>query len=150
MRKTKPLSGYFAPKNPEKYRGDVKNIIYRSSWELRAMRYFDQNPSVLEWSSEEIIVPYISPLDGRRHRYFPDFLIKVKTKDGGTKTIMIEVKPMSQTREPKKKKRMTKQYITEVATWGVNTSKWKSAQEYCKDRGWSFMFITENELGMKA
>lgn len=150
MQNKKTLTGKFTPKNPEKYKGDPNNIVFRSSWELRVMRYFDDNPSIIEWSSEEIIIPYISPLDGRRHRYFPDFLAKVRTKSGEIKTMLIEVKPMKQTIEPKVRKRKTKQYITEVATWSVNSAKWKSAKEYCADRGWSFVFITENELKIKA
>ena len=113
------------------------------------MVYFDQNPSVLKWSSEEVIVPYKSPIDGRWHRYFPDFLIRVRNKEGMTETILIEVKPLKETREPKKRNRVTKQYLYEVRTWGINNAKWKAAKEYCKDRKWKFMIITEKELGIK-
>lgn len=147
--KSKSYTGRFIPKNPQKYRGDPKNITYRSLWELRAMKYFDSNVNVLEWSSEEIIVPYISPIDNRWHRYFPDFVIKVRLPDGGTKTMMLEVKPRKETIEPKKKKRITQQYITEVTTWARNQAKWKSATEYCLDRQWEFKLITEKELGIK-
>ena len=140
--------GRFSPKNPNKYYGDPTNIIYRSLWELKVMKYLDENPNVVEWRSEEIAVPYRSPVDNKIHRYFPDFIVKVKNKDGGTKTMMLEVKPEYQTQEPVKKKRITKQYITEVATWGVNQAKWASAQEYCLDRGWEFKLITEKHLGI--
>ena len=141
--------GRFTPKYPKKYKGDPTKIIYRSLWELKAMKYFDDNVNVLEWSSEEIIVPYISPLDNRWHRYFPDFVIKVKLPDGGVKTMMLEVKPRKETIEPKKKKKITPQYITEVTTWAKNQAKWKSATEYCLDRKWEFKLITEKELGIK-
>jgi hypothetical protein len=141
-------SGTFKPTNPAKYAGDHKNIIYRSSWECRVMAWLDKNPDVISWASEELIVPYVSPVDGRYHRYFPDFLVKVKTKDGKTKTMMLEVKPKKQTKEPEKKKRITKQYINEVTTWGVNQAKWKAATEYCTDRGWEFMLVTEDHLGL--
>lgn len=141
-------TGQFKPKNPGKYVGDYKNIIYRSSWECKVMDWLDRNPDVISWASEELIIPYISPVDGRWHRYFPDFLIKVKTKDGSTKTILIEVKPKKQTKEPERKKRITKQYINEVATWGVNQAKWKAAKEYCADRKWEFQLITEDHLGL--
>lgn len=144
----KTYKGFFTPKNPKKYKGDPTKIIYRSRWEKDVMKYLDENTSVIEWQSEEIAIPYISPLDNRYHRYFPDFLIKIREADGKIKTIMIEVKPLAQTREPKAKKRKTKQYITEVSTWAVNTAKWKSAREYCENRGWSFQFITERELGL--
>jgi hypothetical protein len=111
------------------------------------MDWLDRNPNIISWASEELIVPYKSPVDGRFHRYFPDFVVKVKTRMG-TKTMMLEVKPKKQTREPEKKKRITKQYIQEVTTWGVNQAKWKAANEYCLDRGWEFKILTEDDLGL--
>jgi hypothetical protein len=141
-------SGQFKPSNPQKYVGDYKNIIYRSSWEARVMNWLDKNPSIVSWSSEEVVVPYISPVDGRWHRYFPDFVVKVKDKNGTLKTMMLEVKPKKQTQEPIIQRRVTKRYITEVATWGVNQAKWKAATEYCLDRNWEFKLITEDHLGL--
>jgi len=139
--------GRFSPKNPKKYRGDPTNVIYRSLWELRVMKYLDDNPAILEWSSEELAISYICPTDNRMHRYFPDFIVKVATKNG-VQTMILEVKPKKETREPLKKKRVTKQYITEVMTWGKNQAKWKAAEEYCADRGWIFKLITEDHLGI--
>ena len=141
-------SGKFTPKNPIKYLGDHTNIVYRSSWECKVMFWLDKDPNIISWASEELAIPYISPIDGRYHRYFPDFIVKSKTKDGTMKTIMIEVKPKKQTKEPAQRKKMTKQYINEVTTWGVNQSKWKAANEYCLDRGWEFRLITEDDLGL--
>jgi len=112
------------------------------------MDWLDKNPNVVSWASEELVIPYISPVDQRWHRYFPDFLVKVKDKNGTTKTIMIEVKPKRQTKPPVPQKRATKRYITEVKTWGVNQSKWKAANEYCLDRGWEFRLVTEDDLGL--
>ena len=139
--------GRFSPKNPKKYKGDPTNVIYRSLWELRVMKYLDDNPAILEWSSEELAIPYICPTDNRKHRYFPDFIVKVATKNG-VQTMILEVKPKKETREPLKKKKVTKQYITEVMTWGKNQAKWKAAEEYCADRGWIFKLITEDHLGI--
>lgn len=141
--------GKFRPRNPKKYKGDVDNIIFRSGWECRVMKFLDTNENVLEWSSEEVIVPYISPKDGRRHRYFPDFLAKMLKEDGSIRTVMIEVKPKKETKEPRKQSKVTQKYITEVVTWGVNQAKWKAAQEYCADRQWEFIIITEDHLGIK-
>ena len=141
--------GYYKPKNPEKYKGDHTCIIYRSSWERSCMNYFDRNPSVIEWQSEELFIPYRSPIDGKVHRYFPDFKIKVKDKYGKIRTYLIEVKPYYQTQPPTVKSRVTKKYINEVKTYGINTSKWEAAEQYCADRGWTFQIITENELGIK-
>jgi len=141
-------SGRFTPKNPQKYVGDPKNIIYRSSWEAKVMDYLDRNPDIVSWNSEETVIPYKSPVDGKWHRYFPDFLVKSKTKDGKFKTLMIEVKPKKQTLPPEPRKRITKQYITEVSTYGVNQAKWKAAVEYCADRNWEFMLMTEDHLGL--
>jgi hypothetical protein len=136
-------SGRFKPTNPEKYIGDHTNIIYRSSWECRVMSWLDKNSDILSWGSEELIIPYKSPVDGRFHRYFPDFIVKTRNK-----TLIIEVKPERETKEPKPRKRVTKQYLQEVMTYGVNQSKWKAAEEYCLDRGWEFKVITEKHLGI--
>lgn len=141
--------GKFKPKNPQKYKGDPTNIIYRSLWERNCMRYFDDNVNILKWSSEEVIVPYKSPIDGRWHRYFPDFLIRVRNKQGQLETIMIEVKPLKETKEPEIRKKLTKKYLIEVKTWSINKRKWQAAIEFCKDRKWKFMIITEKELGIK-
>jgi hypothetical protein len=141
-------SGTFRPTNPQKYVGDHTNIIYRSSWECRVMNWLDKNPNIISWASEEIIIPYKSPVDGKFHRYFPDFVVKSRNKDGSLRTMMLEVKPKKQTQAPKQQKRVTKQYITEVTTWGVNQAKWKAATDYCLDRGWQFMLITEDHLGL--
>ena len=140
------LKGKYIPRNSAKYRGDYRNIIYRSSWELKFMKYCDMNPNILEWGSEEIVIPYRSPLDNRVHRYFVDFYIKVKEVNGKVQKYLIEVKPKKQTKEPKVQKRMTKQYIYEVTEYAKNQAKWKAAQEYCDDRNYKFMLITEDEL----
>lgn len=113
------------------------------------MVHLDENKSVIEWSSEEIAIPYRSPLDNRIHRYFPDFYVKAVDESGNLKEMLIEVKPKKETIEPKKKSRVTKQYITEVTTWGKNQAKWKSAVDYCTDRGWEFKIMTEEHLGIK-
>lgn len=141
--------GKFKPINYVKYKGDPTNIVYRSLWERKAMAHFDENPNVLEWSSEELAVPYYDPIQGKMRRYFPDFIITVRQSDGSIKTKMLEVKPLKETKEPKKQKKITKKYITEVTTWGTNQAKWKAAEEYCLDRGWDFQLITERELGIK-
>lgn len=141
-------SGRFSPKNPNKYLGDPTNIFWRSLWERRVMVHLDNNPSVIGWSSEEIVIPYLSPVDNKWHRYFPDFLVKTENKQGITETIIMEVKPKSQSVAPKVQQRVTKRYITEVMTYGINQAKWKAASEYCKDRSWKFVVITEDELGI--
>lgn len=142
------LKGKYRPKHPEKYVGDVTNIIHRSSWERKFMRYLDENANVLEWSSEELVIPYRSPVDNRVHRYYPDFKLKAKSKEGLIKTIVVEIKPEKETKEPWKQKKITRRYITEVMTWGVNSSKWAAAREFCENRGWEFQIMTETDLGI--
>ena len=144
----KSNKGIFRPQNPAKYNGDPTNIIYRSSWEFKLMRFLDGHPDVVSWGSEELAIPYRSPIDGKIHRYFPDFIVKKKDKDGNTSTVIIEVKPRAQTLEPKVQKKVTKRYINEVTTWGVNQAKWKAAESYCLDRKWKFQLMTEKELGI--
>ena len=139
--------GKFVPKNPAKYKGDVRNITYRSGYELKFMNWCDLNSSVTEWGSEEIVIPYRSPLDNRIHRYFVDFYLKIKQCDK-YKMYLIEVKPYKFTQEPKIPKRKTKRFISEVKQWGVNLAKWQAATEFCEDRGWEFKIITEKELGI--
>ena len=133
--------GKYRVSDPRKYKGDPNNVCYRSSWEYKFMKWCESSPSVEEWSSEEFIIPYISPVDGKRHRYFPDFYVKV-----GKKKYIAEVKPYRQTKEPKTQKRNTKKYINEVMTYAVNQAKFKAATEFCKDHGWEFMVVTEKEL----
>jgi hypothetical protein len=104
--------GKFRPRVPKKYRGDYTNIIYRSSWELKFMKYCDTNKNILEWGSEEFFIPYMSPIDNRVHKYFPDFYIKVRESTGQVKKYVIEIKPKKQCIEPKVQKRKTK-YINQ-------------------------------------
>ena len=140
--------GRYYPTHPKKYKGNPSNIIYRSLWERKFMVYCDKNDRILEWGSEEFFIPYRSPIDGKMHRYFPDFYVKVKTKQGTTKKWVVEVKPKIQTRPPRTPKRKTKKYINEVRNWAINDAKWKNAIEYCKDRNMEFIIITEDELGI--
>ena len=139
--------GTFKPKNPTKYNGNANNVVYRSLWELRVMKYLDDHPEVIWWASEELIIPYFSPIDNKKHRYFPDFVAKMKRKDGTVMTYVIEVKPEIQTKKPVQK-RQTKKYIQESMTYIVNQCKWKAATEFCKDHGWEFKIITEKDLGI--
>lgn len=144
----KYYQGKFSPKNPKKYRGDSTNIIFRSSWELRAMKHFDDNDNIVFWCSEEICIPYRDPVTGSYRRYFPDFIIGVKQISGDIKTFVIEIKPLKQTIEPKIPIRKTRGFLMEVATWGTNQAKWESAHNYCLEKGWKFMIMTEKDLGL--
>jgi len=141
------IQGKYSPKNPQKYVGDSTNIFARSSWERKAMIFFDMNPSILKWSSEEIIVPYFDPSTGRNRRYFPDFAIVVKTKTGEIERILVEVKPFAQTKPPERKTKVTKRYITEVSEYMKNQAKWQYATEWCKQNGFTkFMVLTEKDI----
>ena len=140
--------GKYTLKHPEKYVGDANNVIYRSSWERTVMKNFDENPDILQWASEELYVHYRSPADDRIHRYFPDFLIKVRERTGQIVTYMVEVKPHSQTKPPEMtaSKRVTKRFIREAVTYEVNKAKWLAAQKYCAEKGWKFTILTENNI----
>ncbi len=141
--------GKYRPTHPSKYRGNPTNIIYRSLWELKFMKYCDSNANILEWGSEEVIVPYRSPIDNRYHRYFPDFYIKVKESTGTIKRMIIEIKPQKQCIEPKVQKKKTRSYVYQVCEYAKNQAKWEAAKEFCEDRQWEFKVLTENELGIK-
>ena len=141
--------GRYQPNNPLKYKGNFKNIIYRSLWEKKFMRYCDSNQNILEWGSEEYIIPYRSPLDNKIHRYFPDFYIKVNEKNGYIKKYLIEIKPKRQCVDPKVQKNKTRGYLYEVYEYARNQAKWKAAKSFCADRLWEFKVLTEDELGIK-
>lgn len=138
--------GKYQPSFPKKYKGDPTNIVYRSLWERTFMKYCDTNENILEWFSEEIAVPYRSPIDNKIHRYFPDFYIKVKESNGSIKKYIIEIKPKKQTLEPIPQKRKTKGYIYEVYEYAKNQAKWNAAKEWCADRGYEFKVLTEDNL----
>ena len=141
--------GKYQPSYPRKYKGNPTNIVYRSLWERKFMVYCDLNQNILEWGSEEIVIPYRSPIDNRVHRYFPDFYVKLKETTGKTKKYIIEVKPKRQTKPPSRPKRQTKGYLREVYEYARNQAKWEAAVDYCKDRLYEFKIMTEDELGIK-
>jgi hypothetical protein len=141
--------GKYKLKNPKKYKGDPTNVIWRSLWERKYMKYLDTSEHILEWSSEEIFLWYKSPIDNRLHRYFPDFFVKEMTSDGSIKKYLVEIKPKKQTILPKEPKRKTKGYIYEVMEYAKNQSKWEVAKEWCEDRGYQFKILTEEDLNIK-
>jgi len=106
----------------------------------------DSNPNILTWASEELAIPYISPIDQRRHRYFPDIVCKTRKKDGTIVTSILEIKPKAQCAAPERKKKKERTFINEVATYGVNQAKWASAREYCLNKGWEFRILTEDDI----
>ena len=142
--------GIYRPSNPKKYKGDSKNIVYRSLWERKFMNYCDLNENILEWASEEFWIPYKDPTTNRVRRYFPDFFIKYKDKDSNIRRSVIEVKPMRETLQPKATKgKSRKTMINESMTYVKNQAKWKAAKEFCADRKLEFKIMTEKELGIR-
>ena len=134
--------GVYEVRNPDKYVGDLKKVIFRSSWELYMNQFFDNNPNVLRWSSEEIIIPYVKPTDGKVHRYFPDYWVEYKNRHGNIVEEIIEVKPSNQVFLNRKKR------VTNYDRWirAINESKWRAATEYCNKRGIKFQILTENQI----
>lgn len=149
----KPHQGVYKPLNPYKYKGNVNNVVYRSGLEFSVMRWLDRHPAVISWSSEEVIIAYRDPVQGRTRRYYPDFWIKVQDKTGLVKEFIWEIKPKKQTRNPgsiQPGQKPSKKFLTEVGTYINNKAKWDAAEEYCKLNGWIFKVITEDEIkGLK-
>ena len=141
------LRGVYKPTNPRKYIGNPNNIVYRSSWERKFMRYLDITDSVITWASEEIQIPYYNPVKKRPARYFPDFFMEYKNKEGKIKKCLIEVKPLKETKPPVYKRR-TKNVLIAEAMFSQNQAKWAAAQEFCLDQGWEWKIMTEKELGV--
>jgi hypothetical protein len=139
-----PYQGIFIPRSPQKYVGDVSNIVYRSSWERKFFTYCDEHPGIRRWASEEIVIPYQSPLDRRVHRYFPDVWLESQTPDG-IKTFLIEIKPKAQT-ALRPHKRKSRKLIQEAMVVAVNHAKWEAAQAVCAKQNWTFLVLTEEHL----
>lgn len=140
--------GKYKLKNPTKYMGDPDKIVYRSLWERQVFRWIEEQPNIIEWVSEEIVIPYVCATDKKVHRYFID--VYFKTADG--KKYLIEIKPKKETAPPKNPGKRTKRYISESLTYIKNQSKWKAATEFAKDNGCIFQIWTEDtlkQLGIK-
>jgi len=155
IKKVKPngeyKSGKFAPRNPEKYIGDIHNIIYRSSWEFRFCTYCDTNESIVKWSSEPLAIEYFNPLDKKVHNYNVDFYLKVVREDREEQEWIVEIKPENQVKKPiYEGNNMTlqklKSYNRNMQIWITNQAKFKSAKEWAEKRGYRFGVIDENFL----
>ncbi len=138
--------GRYTLRNPKKYKGDPNNIIYRSSWELKANEFLDGNPNILEWGSETIAIPYVKPTTGRVHHYYPDYYVMYKNRQGQVIKELWEVKPETQTRQPKRRGKPKRYQINEAITWEVNKAKWAAATQFCNKYGLKFKIITERDM----
>jgi hypothetical protein len=144
-----PYQGHFYPGYPEKYEGKIDTIMFRSGLELRLFKYLDEAPGIIRWSSEETVIKYRSPVDGKIHRYFVDAKITTK-KDEIETTYLIEVKPASQCKPPSPPKKPNKKsqarFLRESRTYKVNLAKWNQAELVCEQKGWTFLKLTEKDL----
>jgi len=151
MSKKNWIQGEYKLKNPEKYKGTLP-IIYRSSWEQRVFYFLDTHPSIIEWGSESIIIPYKSPIDNQIHRYYIDLHFTVKNKKGEIKKYLIEIKPKKQTKPPKEPKRKTQKalerYKKEQLEYIKNRAKWEAAEKWARHKGYIFQIWTEETLGL--
>lgn len=141
-------NGRYPVQNYAKYIGNAQQVFYRSMWELKFMKWCDNNPAVLEWGSEEVVIPYLSPVDGRVHRYFVDFFVKIRNANGTVRRYLIEIKPKKFTEPPRRPAKQTRRYIQEVSSYVINQAKWERARAFCEERDWRFLVLTEKELGI--
>lgn len=139
--------GIYTPINKQKYKGSFP-IIFRSALELRFMKWVDQNPNIVTWGSESVIIPYQNPLTGRVSRYFTDFNITMRDKNGEIKKFLIEIKPFSQTLPPVQKNKKTKSLIYQQAEYVKNQAKWQAAEAFCASHNSTFVILTEKHLGL--
>ena len=152
--------GYYEPKFPDKWviteafdSKGVPGIKYRSSWEKKFMLFCDYNPNILKANSEGVVIPYISPKDGKQHKYYLDFFIRVKrNNDKGYKDYIVEVKPLAETLPPKEPRNNSEKsynnYKKAIETYAVNQAKWEYATIWAEKQGVEFIIITEKELGI--
>ena len=136
---TKFASGKYDIVNASKYVGESVPV-YRSSWELAFMRMCDSHPNITKWASENVKIPYRSPVDGKFHNYVPDFMVQYTDKDGVQHVELVEIKPANQT--TLENARSTGQKIQTA----INAAKWTSAQEWCQRKGIRFKVINEDQI----
>lgn len=150
MSKKFPSPKKYKIKNIHKYVGNPNKIISRSSWERKLFRWCDENPSVLKWNSEDVIIPYFSKADGKMRNYHIDVFVQIKNKNNDIKKYLIEVKPYSQTIPPKKGYRKKQEtYLNECHTYQVNCDKWDAAKSWAKRNDMEFVIMDEYALGLK-
>ena len=145
-------SGKYVPTNPQKYIGDIHNIIYRSSWERKFCQYCDINPNIIKWSSEPLPIPYWSPIDKKEHKYFVDYYIQVKKADNTIENWFIEIKPENQydiNNRPKEPtgnitQKKIRSYNEKLKTWITNRAKFEAATRFAEARGYKFGAINES------
>jgi|TARA_R110000744_G_scaffold37431_4_gene85783 hypothetical protein len=135
--------GIFTPSNQHKFIGS--KAVYRSGLELKFFRFCDNNPNVKKWGSENVVVPYISPLDKRAHRYYVDNYIEI-LEGKYLKKYLVEIKPSKQTKPPTTKYRKRRHLLYEQRAYVVNQAKWEAARNYSKKNGCEFIILTEKEL----
>jgi len=135
----------YKPQNPDKYVGDITKIVCRSTWERKVCKFLDFNENVISWASEEIAIPYFSHVDEKWHKYYPDFICEIKNNQNKVDKLIIEVKPLKQTKPPKENKDKRK-YLREMKTFAINNYKWEAAKEFCSKNGWVFKILTEKDI----
>ena len=145
-----PTPRIYHPQYPEKYKGTLP-IVIRSSLEARTFRKLDTSDSIITWGSESVVIPYVSPLDGMKHRYFPDIIALVKVDEETTKTLLIEIKPAGQCVQPKRGRKRERTYRNELKVYLVNSAKWEAAKKWCDSQATptkqvEFRLLTENDL----
>ena len=136
--RNKYANGLYSLKNPQKYSGN-KNPRYRSAWEHAFMRFCDNHPSVVNWASEAVQIPYRNPLTGKGTIYVPDFIVVYQTK-GRKIAELVEVKPTSQTVLTEKTRQGEKLSIA------INHAKWEAAAKWAKHKGLRFRVVTEDDI----
>lgn len=142
---------YKLPKHAErKYIGNKDNIVYRSSWEKKVLDWCCNSSKVKRFSSEELVIPYISKLDGKEHRYFCDFYIELEKNDGTLQRLAVEVKPYAKyinAIEGVKEGSNKRRFINESIEAQRNRDKWNQITKICKKHGIQFIILHERNSG---
>jgi hypothetical protein len=137
---SKFAKGTFNPKNGHKYVGKHEPK-YRSGWELTFMTFCDSNDHIIYWASESLRIPYRHPLTGKPTNYIPDFFVMYENKFGKKIAEVVEIKPKKQSLIESKTASARDRMIV-----AINHAKWAAAMAYCKQQGYAFRVITEDDL----
>lgn len=132
--------GLYTVRNPQKYVGKHQPR-YRSGWELTFMMFLDNNKNILYWASEALAIPYRHPVTGKITTYIPDFFVVYETKGGKKIAEVVEIKPKKQSLIESKVASAKDKIVV-----AINHAKWAAATAWCKQQGYTFRVITENEL----
>lgn len=107
---------------------DAYRVGFESSLERDWLICLDFDPAVVVIREQPFSLHY--EMEGRELRYTPDVLAQYRMPDGKLRTVVYEVKPLSDLKEDFK----------------LFRSRFKKAIRFCREQGWHFKICTEKHI----